>query len=306
MAATEGAPADRPVVSVVIPSVSGLPALRRCLDALARQDSAVVSEIVVVDRCGDGTRDAIRRQFPGVHVLAAGPRTSIPALRVQGIAAARGKVIAILEDHCNVAPGWMDTAARAHAAGHRVVGGAVENGSVRRLVDWAAFFCEYAPFMPPLLRGEAAAITGNNSLYDRALLEELGPELRDELWEWFLHRRLAARGARFHCEPALVVVHEKEFSIGYFLAQRYHYSRSFTAMRLAGAPRWRRLAFAAATPLLPAVVLGRITATVARKGRHRGRFVQAFPLLVLFVLGWAWGDAAGALLGAGHSLEKVE
>jgi hypothetical protein len=49
------------------------------------------------------------------------------------------------------------------AAGHRApyeegalaVGGAVENGSVERTVDWAAFFCEYARFMParPARRG---------------------------------------------------------------------------------------------------------------------------------------------------------
>lgn len=298
--------AGDPLVSVVIASVSGLPSIGECLDALVGQDGGVDAQILVVDRCGEETRAALRRRFPKVEVVAAAPGTSIPALRAMGVERAKGRMVAILEDHCNVGPGWMRAVARQHAAGAAAVGGAVENGSVDRTVDWAAFFCEYARFMPPVPRGVVREITGNNTLYDRTVLERLGPEARRPVWESFLHARLRGLGVALQSDPDLVVTHKKRFGYAHFLAQRYHYSRSFAGERLAGSPWWRRAGYACATPLLPPLLLGRMTLAVTRKRRHLGRFVQATPVLATFLVSWAFGEAVGALLGPGRSLERVE
>ena len=293
-----------PLVSVVIPSVTGLPAIADCLEALSRQDSEGQAQVLVVDRCGEETRAALRRRFPSVEVIAADPGTSIPALRAAGMARARGRMVAILEDHCDVAPGWLAAVARQHAAGAAAVGGAVENGSVDRTVDWAAFFCEYARFMPPVPRGVVGEITGNNSVYARAVLDRVGPEA--ELWETFLHARLRALGVPLLSDPDLAVTHKKSFGYVQFLGQRYHYSRSYAAMRLRGAPAWKRAAYACATPLLPPLLIGRIGLTVARKRRHGAPFLRSLPVLATFVVSWAVGEAMGAVLGPGRSLEKVE
>jgi len=177
---------------------------------------------------------------------------------------------------------------------------------VDRTVDWAAFFCEYVKFMPPVPRGVVAEIAGNNSVYDRGVLERLGPEALEEVWESFLHDRMRALGVPFHSDPDLVVVHKKRFGYLYFLSQRYHYSRSFAGMRMKGSPWWKRLAYASATPLLPGLLMGRMTATVARKRRHGARFLQATPAIATFLISWAWGEAVGALLGPGQSLQRVE
>ena len=294
--------AGTPLVSVVVPCVNGLPAIAECLEALRRQDADVHAEVVVVDRCGEATRAVLRERFPEVVILAAEPGTAIPALRALGIARSRGPLVAIIEDHCNVAPGWLSAIDRARRAGHPVIGGAVENANVDRLVDWAAFFCEYARFMPPLKGGVVEEVAGNNVVYERDLLGDLEPDA----WEFFLHARLKERGVPFHCEPALLVSHKKEFGFGRFLEQRYHYSRSFAGMRLADAPRWRRLLYAAGTPLLPLVLFGRIAAAVARRRRHWGVFLASAPVLAVFLGSWAWGEAVGALGGPGDSLGKVE
>jgi GT2 family glycosyltransferase len=298
--------AGEPLVSVVIASVNGLPAIAECLEALTRQDGAGEAEIVVVDRCGEQTRSALRARFPSAQVVAAEAGTSIPALRALGMDRARGRMVAILEDHCNVGPGWLQAVARQHQAGALAVGGAVENGSRERTVDWAAFFCEYARFMPPVPRGIVSGITGNNSVYDRSVLERLGPQARAEVWESFLHERLRALGVPFQSDPDLIVTHKKSFGYLEFLAQRYHYSRSFAGMRLQGAPWWKRVGYALATPLLPPMLMGRMIGVVAGKRRHGGRFVQASPVLATFLVSWAWGEAMGALLGPGRSLERVE
>jgi hypothetical protein len=52
-------------LSVVIPSVNGLPIILECLAALrAEADSGVAIEMLVVDRCGDDVRRAVHEQFP--------------------------------------------------------------------------------------------------------------------------------------------------------------------------------------------------------------------------------------------------
>ena len=72
------------------------------------------------------------------------------------------------------------------------------------------------------------------------------------------------------------------------------------------APFWKRIAYCGGSVLLPAVLFGRMTKTVSQKGRHRLKFVFAAPLIAVFLISWAWGEAVGALLGPGDSLARVE
>ncbi len=303
----ESAP-QQPQISVVVASVSGLPSITDCLEALVRQKGNVSYEVLVVDRCGEETRAALQNRFPQpqIRLIAVDGRPSISRLRAIGINRARGRWIAILEDHCNVVPEWCQVVSRACAAGHHVIGGAIENGSNRRTVDWAVFFCEYSRFMLPLKRGPVIEITGNNSVYDRTVLSQLQPELDKDALDSLLHRRLRELGIPFYCEPDQVAFHKKEFGCGGFVLQRYHYSRSYASMRLDGAPKWKRMLYAGAMPLLPGLLLARIIRTVVQKGRHRKNFLRALPLIGTFVLVWAWGEAVGALFGPGTSLEQVE
>jgi len=295
---------EPPLVSVVIASVNGLPWIARSLTALVSQTAAIPCEILVVDRCGEATREGLRHGFPEIQVIGAPSVTSVPALRAMGMARASGSLVAVLSDVCRPAPGWLATAARAHEEGRQITGGAVENGAKGSGAAWAAFLCEYARFMPPLERGPVDAVPGSNAVYSRAVLEQAAETLQQEAWEFFLHRRLAEQGVELFCDPDLVVSHEKEFGWIEFLSQRYHHSRSFAGMRLRESPYWRRLAYAGLTPLLPALLLFRIGRTVARKRRFRLLF-RALPALLTYLAAWAWGEAVGALGGVGRSLERV-
>jgi glycosyltransferase involved in cell wall biosynthesis len=297
---------EQPLISVVIASVNGLPMIVECLDSLVHQEGGISSEVLVLDCCGEETRSVIRHRYPRVRLIPVEGRPSIPALRAMGMAKARGEIIAVTEDHCIAPPQWFQSIERTYRYGYPVMGGPVENGSVDRLVDWAVFFCEYAPFMMPLRRGIVSEIPGNNSAYDRRVLEALGPALHAEVWESFLHERLRERGVRFYCEPEMMVFHKKTFGFGYFLSQRYHYSRSYAGMRLMYAPWWKRLAYACATPLLPGLLLVRIAATLIRKQRFLGTFVLTLPILFVFLMSWAVGEGVGSLLGPGQSLQRVE
>jgi glycosyltransferase involved in cell wall biosynthesis len=296
---------DRPLISVVVPSVSGFATLRGCLEALARQEGDVCAEVLVVDRCGEPTRAAVAARFPGVRVIPAPSGAPIPALRALGAEQARGQVVAFLEDGCAPGPRWLRAIVGARAAGHLAVGGPVANGATRRAADWARFFCEYARFMPPVPRGAVPGVAGNNSAYDRALFGRLVPGLRAGLWEPFLQARLR-EAVSFHSEPDMAVAVRKSCGLGRFLAQRFHYSRAFAAMRLGGRPWPARLAYACACAGLPALLLGRLLRLMLRKQRHVGPFLLALPLLGVFLAVWAAGEAVGALCGPGQSAGRVE
>src|SRR4051812_17606392 len=136
------ADASRPVLSVVIASVNGWDVLGPTLDALDAQTERPWMEVVVVDAVGGATREHLRMRVPRVELVEvdAGDHPGIPALRYRGVQKTRGELVAILEDHGQVAPSW----ARALIDAHRdnpwaAVGGAVENGR-GGLVNWAAFF----------------------------------------------------------------------------------------------------------------------------------------------------------------------
>ena len=141
---------------------------------------------------------------------------------------------------------------------------------------------------------------------DRQLLDQLGPELQDEVWDSFLHQRMKELGVSFYCDPEMTVSHKKKFGFRYFMSQRYHYSRSFAGMRMNGAPLWKRLAFAGTTTLLPALLFGRMAKTIWAKRRRQTTFLLATPVIGAFLISWAWGEAVGALLGPGESLARVE
>lgn len=304
---SEAQSTESPLVSVVIASVNGADAIGACLQALLAQRTNRSFEIVVADRCGLATTEAVPAFADGrVRWVSASPSTSIPRLRAMAMKVATGRLVAILEDHCNVREDWVELIARASDAGHPIVGGAVENGCTQRVRDWAAFFCEYSAFLPPLPGGVVKEITGNNSVYERALLEDLGIALDEEIWESFLHAGLKGAGVQFYCEPQLIVSHAKRFDFWYFWSQRFHYSRSFAAMRSEAWPLWKRMGYALSTALLPPLLLLRMARNLAPKAAYHSPFLRALPLIVLFTLPWAVGEAVGALAGAGDSLSRVE
>jgi GT2 family glycosyltransferase len=291
---------------VAIACVNGLPIIDECLQALNRQRGGVDVETIVVDCCRNGTAEHIRRDFPHVKLFEAGSRLGIPELRAIAVSHATADVVAIIEDHCIVPEDWAEETLKAHESGYAAVGGAVENGSVGRITDWAAFFCEYSHAMPPIHDGEADSIAGNNASYKRDMLARVEESVIRNCWEYFLHEELKKLGVRFLSSPRVRLYHKKEFGFRYFLSQRFHYSRSFAAMRAARVPTTLRLIYLLLSPFLPALMMWRIGRQVLKKKRHYGEFFLSIPALTAFLWAYALGEFTGYLAGPGNSLYRVE
>ncbi|MBW8041925.1 MAG: glycosyltransferase [Planctomycetes bacterium] len=296
----------KPKLSVIIASVNGLPYIDECLTALERQQGGVEAEVIVVDRCNDGTADYIREKFSNVKLIEFSKRIGIPQLRAIGMEHSTGDIIVITEDHCNARENWFVEILKAHDSEYTAVGGTVINGSVDRLMDWAVYLCEYASTMPPIPDGEVDGIAGNNVAYKRSIFDKLHESIKKDYWEYFLQRAMKKVGAKFLSVPSIIVYHKRDFGFLYFLFQRFHYSRSFAGMRIIGVPFSKRIFYILSSPLLPFLMLWRTFQQVIKKKRHMKEFLLSLPLLMIFMLSYALGEGVGYMFGPGDSLMKVE
>ena len=292
-------------LSVVVPSVNGWNDLDGCLRALAMQRADVNLEVLVVDRIGDPLRERVREVHPWVRVIPVPPGTTIPAMRATAFQSSRGPSVAVIEDHVIVPAGWARALLEAQHEGAPVVGGAVENAATDRLVDWAAFLCEYSHCMPPLGGGPTTWLTGNNVVYPRELVSRYAGIAAAGGWENLLHDAMRRDGTTLLCRPDIVVGHKKHYTIGEYLSQRYLYARSYAGVRFPEASLPRRIGYGVASLALPPLLFARTVSRVMTKKRNRAELVRSLPLLALFVSAWAMGEMVGYVAGPGDSLSKV-
>lgn len=294
-----------PQLSVVIASVNGLALLGPTLDALDAQPERARMQVIVVEAVGGATREALHRREPRVEVVAVDEKSTIPALRHRGVIRARGDLVAILEDHGEVEAGWASALIEAHKGPWGAVGGVVENGRTG-LVDRAAFFCEYAPYMGPVVEGESTDLPGNNIAYKRLHLLRHAGELEQGRWESWINDKIRLDGVPIASTNKAVVRHIKPFRLGHFLTQRFHFARSYAGMRRVDQSPAKRLVYGVGSLALPALLTLRVTRTTLAKGRDVGQFAACLPLIALFYAVGAAGEMLGYLIGPGDSLARVE
>lgn len=306
--------AQPPVLSVIVAAMSGCQYLERCLAALAAQRSYLPFELIVVQGEGEHetldqahqVRTLVGEQYPWARLVRCPAPVTLAELRARGIGCAAGQIIAFTEDHCIPAADWCAALVNAHATlGAGAIGGAVDNGATRRLIDWAVYWCEYSPFASPLVAepaaGLAAGLAAANVSYKRAALAQAGALDAAAYHEGEVHARLAAAGDPPWCDPRLRVWHKKHFTLRSYCRERFAYSRWYAGQRRATLPWLHRLLYLAATPALPFLLLRRLARRTQGRPEDRRRFVRALPYLLLFVSVWALGEAVGIFRGPGAS-----
>jgi glycosyltransferase involved in cell wall biosynthesis len=289
-----------PELSVVVASANGRDSLARCLAALERS-SEPLEVIVVADASAQAAAKQVIGDGSGIVLVRLEGRRTIPELRSAGIRRAHAAIVAIVGDHYEVDPRWASAVLASHRRHPRAaIGGAVENASGDRLVDRAAYLCEYHPFMPPFAEHASTTLPGPNASYDRDVLERECPDLLDRgAWDHVLHERLASRGVRSWMDPSIVASYTKRLTAAEFLTQRYRFGRSYGAASAATAPLGRRLLRAAAAPAIVVLQLWRTTARAVADPRTRRWALPCWPLFALSAVAWSAGEAMGYAFGDG-------
>lgn len=305
--------AASPDLAVIIPSVNSYDDLDGCLRALATDQGARIT-VIVVDRLGEHVRHWTRKDHPGTVVIAVPPGTPIPQMRAIGIrkaAATAMPAIAVIEDHVIVPPGWARAMLAALDAGADVAGGAVDNAATGTWVDWSAFLCEYSSTLPPLPAGPSDWLPGNNVIYRADVLARHDAVLDEGKWENRLHDAIRAGGPGFAgsvlmLHPEIVVGHKMHYSFGLYMSQRYLYSRSYAGAMRDGMPKGKQIVMGAAALIaLPPLMFLRTIRRIRAKRRYPRELIRALPLLVPFCLSWGAGEAVGYWFGPGRAMSRV-
>lgn len=296
-----------PTVSVVIASKVGAPFLDRCLESVSAQAKALGAEVIVVAADSGDAASRIASRFPWTRVLHAQGIVTIPALRQRGVAEAMGEYVAVIEEHCAAQSDWPATGLAAHARGdYAAVGGALTDSDYDRLADWVVYFIEYHGALPPAPDGETTELNDANIVYRRDALAAHADLLGTGYWPMTLHPTLIGEGRKFLSVPTMVVRHCGPFPFGYYLRQRFLFSRAFAGVRAQNQGMAKRLAYVLGAPLMPFVLLARIGSTVIRKRCRVGKFILALPLIGIALVVLVAGEWVGCVLGPGDALSKVE
>lgn len=205
-------PGSEPLVSILIPTYCRPDYLRQCLAALARQSYAGFEAIVVNDA---GTPvEGVVAEFPqlAITLINQPANRGQVAARNRGLAAARGKYIALCDDDDLWLPVHLAGLVRALDAGADLAYSDAEvvlfrqSAAGRHPVDRQLFAFS---FDPSLLR-RWNIIPPSAALYRRALHDRLG--LFDEAladywdWDWWLRVAGGHRVERVPAASALIAV----------------------------------------------------------------------------------------------------
>lgn len=296
-----------PKISVVIASKVGPPFIDECLESIKEEVQELNAEVIVSCSGTEAYASRISNAFSWVKVIHQTGSISVPLLRKRGVEESTGALVAIIEEHCLASPQWLRRALAAHQSGeYGAVGGPIADHDYKRSRDWVVYFCEYSGWLPPAHEGETEQLNGANIMYQRSLLADHAQLLGDGYWEVTLHPAAIAQGTKFLSVPDMVVFHRGPFNFGYYLQQRYWFSRAFAGARAQSLSGAHRLAYLATAPVVPLLLLGRMAMRVWRKRCRVKRFVATLPLIVPALAVFVAGEWVGYLLGPGEALSKVE
>lgn len=292
-----------PDLSAVTVGLHGDRSLGPLLRALAAQTVADRIEVVAVV-----PEDA---PAPSPEGFAAFRTVRVPELITTGEAIAAGvhaataPVVAYTEEHSWPRPDWAERLLAVHDGRAAAVSWSLENGNPVSITSWVHLLSDFGPAVHPAPARSLPAPPWHHTSYRRELLTAYGADLGTMLEaEWRVHAELAQAGhPLLHAGDA----RSRHWNVSRYtqhLRDECRGARSFGASRVDHG-RWgagRRLAYAAAAPLLFAVRLGRVLPHVRRVAPPRAPLVVG--LITVALVAAAVAEACGYAAGTGASRRR--
>ena len=273
-------------VSVIVANACSHAAeVAAAVDSLERELWAGVDEVIWVDRAGLGP------QMSEAKYLAVPARCGRGEMYAAGLESATGEIAAFTDSTTVVLPGWRGAVVEAFAAGAALAGGPVTlvgQGGIRYL---AGFLSEYAFHAVAPYTSVTGDVSGNNVAYRRGALEGV----RGALWKSEVDRELMSRGITPVVAPGMRVAAAKAYPWVWFIAERMRQGRLYSLMRTVGWVPGKRVAYALATVVLPAVLFARTAGRVFPDPELRRALLLSAPILLVAMISWSVGEALGAV-----------
>jgi len=296
-------PADGPFdLSVILPA-DRFETIREILASLGEQEGRDRIEIVIAVPSAEQLTlpDDVRDGFGAVRVVEVGEQAfaHLHEARAAAVQAVSAPIVLFGETHCFPEPGWLDALLEAHRGPWAAVGPAMVNGNPKSAISWSSFLLDYGPWIERGEPGPRSRIPGHNGAFKREALTEYGAGLTDMMIsDTLLTDDLVRRGQQLYFAPAARTRHVNVSEPRAWIAERFAAGREFASARSLEWSRSRRLAFAAASPLIPLVRLYRVTGDVRRIGRAPGLGLRIVPALLVSLVISAAGEFLGYLRGS--------
>jgi len=287
-------------LSIVVASKNTQRTIGACLDALVKQSQVGEVEIVVVDASTDGSAE-IARLFKQITLVQADPGFLVPELWKMGIERTKGRSVAFTTANFIPAGNWVAEMRSQLQSDHAAVGGVFDKLAPDSLNQWAIYFLRYAAYLPSISAHSASQLAADNAVYQRWVFEKYAHDIEDGFWEHPVNRRLKADGHTLFLTPAMKVSMGYFSPPGEFFRHRFFHGRIFGAERASQASLIKRLFYILASPLIPLLLLLRVTLNVLRNKTHTVKFILSLPWILFYVLGWSSGELSGYLFGKAHA-----
>jgi glycosyltransferase involved in cell wall biosynthesis len=295
------------LLTVVLIAGNNRERAQRMLRSVLEQDIAEKIVVVVFDRADNPSRDLPELRRSNIVYEPVDKNSTLGQLRARAARAASTEVIAFIEEHVVVPPGWARESLRHHVEGYAGVSGIFVAGNPHHRWARIVFAMTYGSYAISARAGETADISGGNCSFIRSKIVKFGDDLDLLLSsEILLVRRLAADDERLYRATDLVLTHwnDIEFLDGWIA---FFYSGQIYICNLLKVQRWslmRRVSRLVLIPLVPFIRALKNYQFAKRNGREIKRFIVDLPALLLFHAASAAGIAAGLLFGCQNSERK--
>jgi hypothetical protein len=278
----------------------------RALVSLLREvedgPDALRVEILLLD-CAAGAQALPPSGHSAVKLVRLPASVRFSEARRIGVERAQAPVVAFLEEHCTVAPGWARALVEAHRGPWAAVGAEVHNGNPGRWSSRLVAMMNYHPWEPPASRGEFSMLPGHNVSFKRDVLLAYGGERLEAMFrpELILQARLRLDGHAMLLEPNAKFFHFNDpgwwtCARGFFLFHRLY--GPGRAAEFGWGPA-RRAFYVVATPAIPFYFVARfLLVNLFRKPSLVPRALLGMPFLLWTQSASACGQAYGLLFGA--------
>ena len=290
----------RSLISVVIVAGELRARAARTLASVLAQHGIEDQEIILVDAASSNGRVIEGADHPSVKLLHPEDTLHFGELRGQAVRTARGEIVAFIEDHAWVHPGWLEAIANRCSKGWAAVGPEVHPGNPGLGVSDADTIAAYGRWLPPLERGPSQLLPGNNSSYRRSVLLQYADRLDGLLLtDTVLQMRLKADGYQLYSEPEARISHLSPVTLRAAARTEFLYHQCFAAVR-ADAFSWsrtKRLAYVLRSPLIPWVRLARLGGFIIRhRPQLRTQFISQIASITVLLHAAVYGQAAGFVI----------
>src|SRR5262249_48673735 len=191
--------------------------------------------------------------------------------------------IALGEDHSFPQPGWASALLSGYSADRAAVGPVVGNANPDNAISWADLYIAYAPWLEGSQGKTMEHLPGHNSSYRKSALIGFGSRLPAMMEaETVLHWNLRSTGHKLWLEPQARLLHTNFSKLSKWISVQYSCGRAFAAARRENED-WsfaRKVLFALASPLIPAVRLVRIFRELMQRARRHSPFCSIVPALL--------------------------